>query len=86
MVATEDLLHQNYRRQVMPASLDLMDELRASGVPAVISGAGPTVLALTSCRQSAEVASHQRLGWRIEALDVDRVGVRVAEMAPGPGK
>ncbi|MBV9313734.1 MAG: homoserine kinase [Pseudonocardia sp.] len=44
--ATEDRLHQPYRRQAYPASADLMDRLRANGVPATISGAGPTVLAL----------------------------------------
>ncbi len=47
MVATEDRLHQGYRRPAYPESADLVDALRAHGVPAVISGAGPTVLALT---------------------------------------
>lgn len=45
--ATEDFLHQAYRRPAMPTSLDLVELLRAAGVPAVVSGAGPTVLALT---------------------------------------
>jgi homoserine kinase len=44
--ATEDRLHQPYRRDAYPASSALMDRLRAHGVPAVVSGAGPTVLAL----------------------------------------
>jgi homoserine kinase len=44
--ATEDRLHQPYRRPAYPASAELVDRLRARGVPAVISGAGPTVLAL----------------------------------------
>ncbi|MBT0992716.1 homoserine kinase [Cellulomonas sp. DKR-3] len=44
--ATEDRLHQEYRRRVMPDSLALVDALRARGVAAVVSGAGPTVLAL----------------------------------------
>ena len=44
--ATEDHLHQNYRREAMPKSLALVDTLRAAGVAAVISGAGPTVLVL----------------------------------------
>lgn len=44
--ATGDRLHQGYRRQVMPASLALVDALRAQGVAAVVSGAGPTVLVL----------------------------------------
>jgi len=48
LAATEDRLHQGYRRPAYPASADLVDALRARGVPAAISGAGPTVLALTS--------------------------------------
>ncbi|CAM5791122.1 homoserine kinase [Cellulomonas persica] len=44
--ATVDKLHQEYRRSVMPDSLALVDALRATGVAAVVSGAGPTVLAL----------------------------------------
>ncbi len=46
--ATEDRLHQDYRRPAYPESAALVDELRARGVPAAISGAGPTVLALTT--------------------------------------
>ncbi|WP_169164810.1 homoserine kinase [Cellulomonas taurus] len=42
--ATGDRLHQQQRRSVMPESLALVDALRAHGVPAVVSGAGPTVL------------------------------------------
>jgi homoserine kinase len=44
--ATGDRLHQEQRRAVMPESLALVDALRSHGVPAVVSGAGPTVLAL----------------------------------------
>ena len=46
--ATEDRLHQPYRRPAYPATAALVDALRAAGVPAVVSGAGPTVLALTT--------------------------------------
>lgn len=45
-VAMEDRLHQPYRRSAYPATGRLVDALRASGVPAAVSGAGPTVLAL----------------------------------------
>ena len=44
--ATEDLLHQNYRAEAMPKSMALVNKLRAAGVPAMISGAGPSVLVL----------------------------------------
>lgn len=45
--ATEDRLHQDYRAAAMPASAELVRLLRGVGVAAVISGAGPSVLALT---------------------------------------
>jgi homoserine kinase len=43
--ATEDWLHQDYRASAMPATHDLLRRLRAAGIPAVVSGAGPSVLA-----------------------------------------
>ncbi|NUT38294.1 MAG: homoserine kinase [Hamadaea sp.] len=45
--ATEDRLHQAYRAEGMPETARLVAQLRAAGVAAVVSGAGPTVLALT---------------------------------------
>lgn len=45
-VATDDRLHQQQRRSAMPESLALVDALRARQIPAVVSGAGPTVLVL----------------------------------------
>lgn len=44
--ATEDYLHQRYREAVMPASAELLRRLRGRGIAAVLSGAGPSVLAL----------------------------------------
>jgi homoserine kinase len=43
---TEDRIHQFYRQGQMPKSYELMTTLREAGVPAFISGSGPTVLAL----------------------------------------
>jgi homoserine kinase len=48
LTATEDRLHQEYRESAMPESLALVHKLRGSGLPAVVSGAGPTVLVLGS--------------------------------------
>lgn len=48
MAATEDLLHQPQRASAMPASAQYMHFLRSRGVPAVLSGAGPSVLAMTA--------------------------------------
>ncbi len=46
--ATADSLHQEQRRPAMPATLAVVDELRREGLAAVVSGAGPTVLVLSS--------------------------------------
>lgn len=46
--ATEDRLHQEYRRPAYPESMKLVDLLREKGIAACISGAGPTVLALAT--------------------------------------
>lgn len=44
--ATEDYLHQSYRSSAMEPSARLIAALRTEGHAAVVSGAGPTVLAL----------------------------------------
>lgn len=51
LVATEDFLHQSYRAEAMPDSYALVQKLRAAGIAAFISGAGPTVLALHTADQ-----------------------------------
>jgi len=45
--ATDDRLHQAQRAPAMPASAEYLGLLRRSGVAAVLSGAGPAVIALT---------------------------------------
>ncbi len=54
--ATEDYLHQQYRRGAFMEAMALVDELRRSGQAAVISGAGPTVLILCPDEESAQTA------------------------------
>lgn len=76
--ATRDLLHQDYRRPAMPDSLALVDRLRAAGLAAVVSGAGPTVLVLCAGHQCGDVAAHAPAGWWAAPLSVDLGGVRVA--------
>jgi len=73
--ATEDRLHQPYRRPAYPVSLDLVDQLRERGIPAVISGAGPTVLALpTDGELPADLVGPS---FTITPLEVDRTGAVV---------
>ena len=44
--ATEDRLHQGYRASAMPAAAAMIAYLRERGMPAVVSGAGPSVLVI----------------------------------------
>lgn len=44
--ATEDRLHQGYRASVMPSAAAMIAYLRERGLPAVVSGAGPSVLVI----------------------------------------
>ncbi|MEO8888355.1 MAG: homoserine kinase [Jatrophihabitantaceae bacterium] len=69
--ATEDRLHQSYRAPAMADSVALVGALRAAGRPAMISGAGPSVLVLARDQLEVEQAGAERPdGWRALALDV----------------
>ncbi len=78
LLATRDLLHQEYRRPAMPDSLALVDVLRGEGVPAVVSGAGPTVLAFThhGGHDAEELMGRCPQGWVARSLAIDVRGVR----------
>lgn len=75
--ATRDFLHQDYRRPAMPESLALVDSLRSEGYPAIVSGAGPTVLAFAT-DNAAELLARTPGGWVSHHLQVDGEGVRDA--------
>ncbi|PZM93300.1 MAG: homoserine kinase [Actinobacteria bacterium] len=71
--ATEDWLHQSYRAAGMPATAALVSALRAAGVAAVVSGAGPAVLALTPVPADFDPG----MGWSAYPLAVDVAGARI---------
>lgn len=87
MAGTEDFLHQRYRAPAMPATADLIDRLRTAGIPAVVSGAGPSVLAFTLAGTQPgpdavrRIAGAARASWRVHVLDVDRDGATVGPQA-----
>jgi homoserine kinase len=68
LAATEDRLHQGYRAEGMPASLELVERLRAQLIAAVVSGAGPTVLALAVGDQAAAAVASCPAGWECVTL------------------
>jgi homoserine kinase len=86
--ATQDFLHQPYRAAVMPRTADLLRRLRAAGVAAVVSGAGPSVLAFTVAGQPSpdlvdSIAAETGIGWRISPLAIDRQGATLQTAVPG---
>ncbi len=72
LAATEDRLHQSYRASAMSHSYELMSNLRADGIAATISGAGPTVLAF-----ARGLGDRIPDGWTLHELDVDPEGAHV---------
>ncbi len=86
--ATQDYLHQRYRADVMPQTADLLGRLRAAGVAATVSGAGPAVLALTVADRNPgpdlvdSIAAETGIGWRISPLDIDRQGATLQTAVP----
>lgn len=76
LVATRDYLHQQQREPAMPDSLALVDTLRADGIAAVISGAGPSVLAFSDGTDHGLLARTPR-GWAGHALAIEPAGVLV---------
>jgi homoserine kinase len=76
--ATEDRLHQPYRASAAPRTAELVAALRSDGVPAAVSGAGPTVLAWA--RDEVEVERIQAAappGWAVRRLVVEPRGAHV---------
>jgi homoserine kinase len=86
--ATEDKLHQSYRAEAMPETDRLIKALRAAGHPAVVSGAGPSILVLAS--DPSERADAVRVveqtavtEWQALPLAVDFKGATVSPVVEG---
>jgi homoserine kinase len=92
LAGTDDRLHQDYRAPAMPHSHELVTRLRAAGLPAVISGAGPTVLAFLPEEDGQDpakswdsITGETGIDWHISPLAVERRGASVTPSdLPGP--
>lgn len=78
--ATEDRLHQEYRKSAMPKSFALLKALRERGHAAVISGAGPTVLVLSTDNIASEVAAVAGEGFETEVVSVSKAGAHLVAL------
>ncbi len=77
LAATQERLHQEARRSSYPHSMDLVDLLRARGHAAVISGAGPSVLVLTTVGAADDVLALADDRWERRRPGVPPEGVVV---------
>ncbi len=82
LTATEDRLHQSYRAAAMPETDELIRRLREHGLPAVVSGSGPSILVL--CSDPAQrltaaelVSENSSTRWQSLMLAVDFKGATV---------
>jgi len=86
---------QDYRAGAMPETAALIGRLRAAGIPAVVSGAGPSVLAFLGGPEKSDYRHHldslgsivreTGIAWHISSLDVERQGARVLLPEPLSG-
>ncbi|MGO1949430.1 MAG: homoserine kinase [Mycobacteriaceae bacterium] len=58
--ATRDRLHQPYRAEVLPVTTEWVNRLRNLGYPAFLSGAGPTVMVLSTTPVDAALLDEAR--------------------------
>jgi homoserine kinase len=95
LAATWDRLHQDYRASAMPPTHELVGRLRDAGLPAVVSGAGPSVLAFLGPRDGRDyrhdldrldsIVAETGIAWHVSSLDVERQGARVLQTQSPPG-
>lgn len=83
LAATREWLHQEQRRESFPESMALLDVLRGKGHAAVISGAGPSVLVLTTTAQLEDArAQGDPSLWRVLQPGVPHTGARLDSVVP----
>ena len=79
--ATREWLHQEPRRPAYPSSMAVVDRMRGAGHAAVISGAGPSVLILTTSDAAEGVVELAEPGWSVLRPGITRTGAVVRGVA-----
>ena len=85
--ALADKLHQPYRQQLIPGYSEVRQAAIDTGAyGVVISGAGPTLLALTSPKNIARVVASMTQAWKnvgidavVRSLTLDRLGAKILD-------
>ena len=83
LAATREWLHQEQRRASFPDSMALLDALRGKGHAAVISGAGPSVLVLTTAAQIEDARTlADQFVWRVLEPGMPVTGASLERLSP----
>lgn len=81
--ATDDVLHQPSRFELMPDSGRLVAALRKERIAAFLAGAGPSVGALVASGDRKEATDLARTlapdGWEVRGAEIDAAGAAVVE-------
>lgn len=77
--ATVDQLHQPTRLATMPRSAEIITSWRSQGLPAFLSGAGPSVAAFVTAETASEAVASANVpeGWQCSAVDLRPEGARL---------
>ena len=70
---TRDRMHQTYRAEVLPVTAEWVNRLRNLGYPAFLSGAGPTILVLSTEPVDNALVEEAR-GRGMKVLDLEIAG------------
>jgi homoserine kinase len=80
LAGTREWLHQEARRESFGGSMELVDRLRAAGHAAVISGAGPSVLVLSTEGAAGGVEALVDDAWDVLSPGVPMTGAQVRRL------
>ena len=82
--AMDDRLHEPHRMRLMPETAAVHSEIRGSGVPVALAGAGPSLLvvvprpeAATRAEQVRRICRARNAGWRVFVSEWEASGATV---------
>ena len=83
--AMEDRLHEPYRMQLMPETAAVHTELRESGLPVALAGAGPSLLVIVPrpevamrAEQVRRICRERSSGWRVFVSEWESNGAKTS--------
>lgn len=81
LACTDDLIHQAQRGPLMPRSFETLKRLRAEGIPAAVSGAGPALVCfvVTGEEDSVREVTGTLEEWELLELEWDESGAYIVE-------